>query len=86
MVFGALPQGKLCDCTNNFVLRQVGLSAREFTMTDDEIEQAADLFLTLWQENFRHWALEKDLLPHRELAALMDVATAADASEDCTDG
>ncbi|MFC4348864.1 MULTISPECIES: hypothetical protein [Pseudomonadota] len=42
-------------------------------MRDEDIEQAADLFLTLWQENIRLWATEKDLLPHAELAALLEV-------------
>lgn len=73
MVFGALPQGKLCKCTKKFTLRQVCASYSEIIMRKDEIDQVADLFLTLWQENIRLWAAEKDLLPHRELAALLGV-------------
>lgn len=53
-------------------------------MNDDDIQQAADVFLNLWQENFRHWALEKELLPHGELAALIDIAVGAEDSDDPT--
>ncbi len=73
MVFGALPQGKLCICTKKMTLRQMQASYSEIVMRDEDIEQAADLFLTLWQENIRLWATEKDLLPHAELAALLEV-------------
>jgi len=51
-------------------------------MEDQEIEQAAELFLDLWQENFRQWALERDLLPHRDLAALIGVAVGVGDSDD----
>lgn len=84
MVFGALPQGKLCICKKKIILRQVPISVREFGMNDDDIQQAADVFLNLWQENFRQWALEKELLLHGELAALIDIAVGAEDSDDPT--
>lgn len=71
MVFDALPQGKLCICTKKIILRQKPTSYTDFVMRNEETEQAADLFLTLWQENIRLWAQERDLLPHSELADLL---------------
>lgn len=50
-------------------------------MRKEDTEKAADLFLTMWQENIRLWAAEKDLLPHSELAALLGVDTDNDARE-----
>ncbi|NVJ68743.1 MAG: hypothetical protein HWE08_00230 [Alphaproteobacteria bacterium] len=51
-------------------------------MRDEDIEQAADLFLTLWQENIRLWATEKDLLPHAELAELLEVPLGPNANQE----
>lgn len=45
-------------------------------MLDEDIDEAADIFLTLWQENIRLWATEKELLTPQELAALLDAASA----------
>lgn len=82
MVFDALPQGKLCKCKKNFILRQMPASYSEIVMRDEDIEQAADLFLTLWQENIRLWATEKDLLPHAELAELLEVPLGPNANQE----
>ena len=43
-------------------------------MGDEDIDKAADVFLTLWQENIRLWAVEKELLSPRELEALLEAA------------
>jgi predicted metalloprotease len=84
MVFGALPQGKLCDCTQNFILRGNRRSCSDLTMRDEDIDKAADIFLGLWQENIRLWAAEKDMLTPKELAALLAAAGAV-GSEDNSD-
>lgn len=81
MVFDALPQGKLCICTKKLLLRQIPPSCSDFVMRKEDTEKAADLFLTMWQENIRLWAAEKDLLPHSELAALLGVKTDAQEPE-----
>ncbi len=43
-------------------------------MGDEDIDKAADVFLALWQENIRLWAVEKELLAPRELGALLEAA------------
>ncbi len=53
-------------------------------MLDEDIDKAADIFLTLWQENIRLWATEKELLTPQELAALL--AAAGTAGKEQADG
>jgi hypothetical protein len=50
-------------------------------MLDEDIDKAADIFLTLWQENIRLWATEKELLTPQELAALLEAASAAEKGQ-----
>ncbi|WP_262692042.1 hypothetical protein [Kordiimonas aestuarii] len=49
-------------------------------MLDEDIDKAADVFLSLWQENIRLWAMEKELLTPTELAMLLDAAGATAGS------
>lgn len=51
-------------------------------MGDEDIDKAADVFLTLWQENIRLWAVEKELLTPRELEALLEAAGLAGSAGD----
>ncbi len=59
------------------VLVSSAVSCRDFTMHEEDIDKAADVFLALWQENIRLWAAEKELLTPHELATLLDAAGAA---------
>jgi hypothetical protein len=56
-------------------------SVRDSLMLDEDIDKAADIFLTLWQENIRLWATEKELLTPQELAALLEAASAAEKGQ-----
>lgn len=38
---------------------------------NDDINQLAEEFLDIWQENIRLWAVEKELLPLPELLELV---------------
>ncbi len=55
-------------------------------MGDEDIDKAADVFLALWQENIRLWAVEKELLAPRELAALLEAAGLSSSAERAEEG
>ena len=74
MVFGALPQEKLCVCK-----KETSSVFDEFfythSMTENaELEKHVAEFLDLWQENIRLWSVDKELLTPDDLKALLSPA------------
>ena len=77
MVFGALPQEILCACTKEFALAPqraaytalMNDSTAQKIQTEDlaEIDQLAEAFLDLWQDNIRCWSEERDLFTLQSL-------------------
>ena len=70
MVFGALPQELLCGCTKesafalfygDYTAVMGSVDGEKKDVIPENIEQLADEFLDLWQDNIRLWAEERDL-------------------------
>lgn len=84
MVFGALPQELLCDCTKESAFA-CNLQDYSIAMDDESdlcafeqnIDALADAFLDLWQDNIRLWSMERDLFTLESLIEAVNNSTQA---------
>ena len=71
MVFGALPQEKLCACKKETSSVSKHIFYTHFMTEKADVEKLVTEFLDLWQENIRLWSVDKELLTPEDLRELL---------------